>query len=153
CRPPFTEERSAMRYARWLALVVLAAGVAGGVLAQTTGGNAKGKRTLGTKPSDAELVERLLAGRREYQAVLEALRTHYIAAGDLERARWAEDELVQWHVIPKYAFRLEMDVPPPNLHQQGSYNIPEANEMYRRAILYKDKNWGTDYVKNQRRAE
>src|SRR5205085_11324559 len=92
--------------------------------------------------SDVEKVERLLAARREYQAALEQLRTHYSAAGDVERTRWAEEELVQFHRIAKQAFRLELDVPPPTL--QAAYNIPEANELYRRALLYKDKGWGAD---------
>ena len=61
---------------------------------------------------------------------LETLRAHYIAAGDIERARWAEDELLQFHRITKQAFRLDLDVPPPTL--QASYNIPEANELYSR---------------------
>ena len=100
---------------------------------------------------DADLVERLLAARKEYQVSLENLRTHYVNLGDIERARWAEDELIQFHRIPKNPFLLELDVPPPNL--QGNTNIPEANEIYRRAITYKDKGWGTDYVDNQRRAE
>src|SRR5262245_17129230 len=51
------------------------------------------------KRSDVEFVERLLATRREYQQALEGLRAHYIAAGDLERAKWAEDELIQFHRI------------------------------------------------------
>jgi tetratricopeptide (TPR) repeat protein len=101
--------------------------------------------------ADVELVERLLASRREYQMTLEALRAHYIATGDIERARWAEDELLQYHRITKQAFRLELDVPPPTL--QANYNIPEANELYRRAVVFKDKGWGTDYIDNQRRAE
>ena len=92
-----------------------------------------------------------MAARREYQKSLETLRTHYIAAGDIERARWAEDELLQFHRIRKQAFRLELDVPPPTL--QASYNIPEANELYKQAMTYKDKGWGTDYIDNQRRAE
>jgi len=100
---------------------------------------------------DADLVERLLAARKEYQVSLENLRTHYVNLGDIERARWAEDELIQFHRIPKNPFLLELDVPPPNL--QGTTNIPEANEIYRRAMTYKDKGWGTDYVDNQRRAE
>jgi TolA-binding protein len=103
------------------------------------------------KKNDAELVERLLAARKEYQATLEALRAHYIATGDIERGRWAEDELLQFHRVTKQAFRLELDVPPPTL--QALYNIPEANELYRRAISFKDKGWGTDYIDNQRRAE
>ncbi len=101
--------------------------------------------------SDIELVERVLAGRREYQRSLEQLRSYYLSQGDVERARWAEDELRQYHRINKYAYRLELDVPPPTL--QAAQNIPEANELYRRALTYKDKGWGSDYLDNQRRAE
>jgi tetratricopeptide (TPR) repeat protein len=102
--------------------------------------------------TDIELVERLLAARRDYQASLEQLRAYYVAHQDLERARWAEDELREYHRINKYAFRLELDVPPPTLHAQ--YNIPEANDLYRRAMAYKGKGfWGTDYRDNQKRAE
>jgi TolA-binding protein len=101
--------------------------------------------------ADTPVVERLLAARREYQETLEALRAHYIATGDIERARWAEEELLQFHRIPKQAYVLDLDVPPPTL--QALYNIPEANDLYRRALVYKDKGWGNDYVDNQRRAE
>jgi hypothetical protein len=101
--------------------------------------------------SDLEMVERLLAARRDYQNALEQLRQHYISAGDLERARWAEDELRQYHRVPKQAYSLELDVPPPTLH--AAQNIPDANELYKRAMSYKDKGWGTDYTDNQRRAE
>jgi hypothetical protein len=102
-------------------------------------------------PSDIELVERLLAARRDYQLSLERLNAHYKAVGDVERARWAEDELKQLHRINKQAFRLELDVPPPTL--QATYNIPDANELYRRAMTYKDHGWGDNYTDNQRRAE
>jgi hypothetical protein len=98
-----------------------------------------------------ELVERLLAARKEYQMTLETLRAHYIKAGDLEHARWAEEELVHYHRIAKQAYILALDAPPPTL--QANYNIPQANELYRRAMGYKDKGWGTDYIDNQRRAE
>ena len=101
--------------------------------------------------SDIELVERVLAGRREYQRSLEQLRSYYLSQGDVERARWAEEELRQYHRINKNAYRLELDVPPPTL--QAAQNIPEANELYRRALTYKDKGWGSDYLDNERRAE
>jgi hypothetical protein len=100
---------------------------------------------------DVEIVERLLAARKEYQLTLEALRAHYIATNDIERAHWAEDELIQFHRILKHPYRLELDVPPPTL--DASTNVPEANELYRRAMLFKDKGMGTSYVDNQRRAE
>jgi TolA-binding protein len=110
---------------------------------------AKGKKA-GAK-GDLEMVERLLAARREYQTTMEALRAHYIGAGDVERARWAEEELFAYHRINKYPFRLELVVPPPTL--QGNYNIPEANELYRQAIKYKDHSYGQEYFDNQHRAE
>lgn len=108
---------------------------------------AKGKKA----GSDVEIVEKLLSARKEYQLTLESLRAHYIGNGDIERARWAEEELLQFHRMSKQAFRLELDVPPPTL--QASYNIPEANELYRRAMSFKAKGWGTTYIDNQRRAE
>lgn len=100
---------------------------------------------------DLELVEKVLAARREYQKSLENLRLHYLKAGDLERAKWAEEELRGYHRIPKHAFILDLDVPPPNLI--GNTNVPEANKLYMAAMSYKDKGWGTDYIDNQRRAE
>jgi TolA-binding protein len=103
------------------------------------------------KPSDLELVERLITARRDYQKTLELLRGHYLQVGDMERSKWAEEELRQFHRIPKHAFRLELDVPPPNL--QATANIPDANKLFTRAMTYKDKGWGTEYLDNQRRAE
>ncbi|MFM7150591.1 MAG: tetratricopeptide repeat protein [Gemmataceae bacterium] len=103
------------------------------------------------KASDVPLVERLLAARKEYQLTLESLRKHYIQTGDVERARWAEEELVQYHRVTKQVYRLELDVPPPTLKAQQ--NIPEANKLYRQALTYKDKGWGNDYIDNQRRSE
>ncbi|HEX5271764.1 MAG TPA: hypothetical protein VFW33_14805 [Gemmataceae bacterium] len=110
----------------------------------------------GTKPrgpaSDVELVEKVLAARRDYQVSLEALRAHYISVQDTERARWTEDELREFHRINKQAYNLDLDVPPPTL--KAEKNIPEANELYKRAMTYKDKGWtGGDYTDNQRRAE
>ena len=84
--------------------------------------------------SDIELVERVLAARRDYQTALEQLRAFYVAKGDVERAGWAEEELLGFHRILKQAYRLELDVPPPTL--QAAQNIPEANELYRRAMTW-----------------
>lgn len=101
--------------------------------------------------NDLEQVEKVLLARRDYQKALENLRTHYLKAGDVEKARWAEEELRQYHRIPKQAFRLDLDVPPPSL--PGNVNVPEANALYMRAMGYKDRGWGTEYIDNQRRAE
>jgi tetratricopeptide (TPR) repeat protein len=120
------------------------------LLAQTPPAKDKDKAKAAAK-SDVETVERLLAARKEYQTTLETLRAYYAATGDIERARWAEEELVSYHRIPKHAFRLELDVPPPTL--KADHNIPEANDLYRRAMTFKDKGWGTNYIDNQRRAE
>jgi hypothetical protein len=101
--------------------------------------------------TDIELVEKLLLARRDYQRTLELLRAHYLQAGDLERGRWAEDELREYHRMNHQAYRLDLDVPPPTL--QASTNVPEANKLLTRAKEYKDKGFGMDYIDNQRRAE
>jgi TolA-binding protein len=142
-----------------LALLALLAVLSAGVYAQTTSNappSDKDKKppTTGGQAannSDVEKVERVIAARREFKDSLEALRAHYIATGEIERARWAEEELVQFHRINKQAYKLELDVPPPTLN--ASYNIPEANELYKQAMTYKDKGFGNDYIDNQRRAE
>ncbi|NBO91417.1 MAG: hypothetical protein EBV06_03740 [Planctomycetia bacterium] len=131
-------------------LLILALGVIfTDVHGQTPTPPAAPKTTGGKR--DRELVERLLASRKEYQLTLEALRKLYIQMGDIERARWAEEELIQYHRVPKQAFLLELDVPPPTL--KGNSNIPEANKLYRQAMVYKDKGWGNEYTDNMRRAE
>jgi TolA-binding protein len=133
----------------FLSLIVLAGD--GRSQAPPAGPPGSGKPPAGA-PSDVEKVERVLAARRDYQLALEQLRSHYAAVGDVERTHWAEEELRQFHRMSKQAYRLELDVPPPTL--QALYNVPEANDLYRRAMTYKDKGWGgTEYIDNQRRAE
>jgi tetratricopeptide (TPR) repeat protein len=139
--------------------IVAVVGLSALALAQTSPPQtapATGGRTGPGAGGDIEKVERVLAARREYQASLEQLRTQYMATGDTERAKWAEEELLQYHRIAKQAYRLELDVPPPTLQAPPITvkNVPEANELYMRAVGYKDKGWtGTDYIDNQRRAE
>lgn len=103
------------------------------------------------KKSEVEMVERLLALREEYQQVLMELRAYYMTLNEVERARWAEQELLAFHRIPKPSFRNELEVPPRNL--EGKRNVPKANELFRQAMQFKDRGWGDDYVYNQRRAE
>jgi tetratricopeptide (TPR) repeat protein len=115
---------------------------------------AAGAQAPSGKPADTadvEFVERLIVARRDYQKSLEVLRAHYLKAGDLERAKWAEEELIQFHRIPKQAFRLELDVPPPKLGSMA--NVTEANKLYTRGVSLKERGYGTDYIDNQRRAE
>src|SRR5262245_54180673 len=132
-----------------VALVALAALVQLAVRAQNSTPALKSGPVASTK--DVQAVERLLAARKEYQQSLENLRRLYIQMGDIERARWAEKELLEYHRIIKQAYLLHLDVPPPTL--KGNVNIPEANKLYRAAMAYKGKGWGTDFIDNQRRAE
>lgn len=135
---------------RWVPLVAILA-LTAWVTVQGQG-PPPGKGTeKGAFANDLELVEKVLTARREYQKSLEQLRALYLKVGDIEKAKWAEEELRQYHRIPKHAFRLDLDVPPPSL--PGNVNVPEANLLYMQAMGYKDKGWGTDYVDNQRRAE
>jgi TolA-binding protein len=141
-----------MTYRRAGAAVLgLVLGVASLLYAQA-GKEKEKEKEKGKAAADTAMVERLLAARREYQETLEALRAHYIAVGDIERARWAEEELISFHRIAKQAFDLKLDVPPPSL--QALHNIPEANDLYRRALAFKTKSgFGDSYVDNQHRAE
>jgi hypothetical protein len=103
------------------------------------------------KKNDIEMVEKLIAARKQYQSSLEQLRAYYERSNDMERKKWAEDELRQFHRVIKHAYMLELDVPIPTL--QPKDNIPEANDLYRRAMTYKEKGFGSDYLDNQRRTE
>ena len=132
---------------RWLAplLVVFA------IIVMAAAMRAQTSPTGTSKGGDLELVQKVINNRREYQKTLEQLRVHYYQAGDLERMRWAEEELRQYHRIPKHAFIIDLHVPPPNLN--GHTNVTEANKLFTWAMQYKDKGFGVDYIDNQRRAE
>jgi TolA-binding protein len=101
--------------------------------------------------SDLEMVEKLRVVRSDYQATLEKLYRFYTANNDRERADAAAEELKQFHRMNKYPYRLELDVPPPTLEPR--YNVPDANELYKRAMYYKDRGIGSELADNQRRAE
>ena len=138
---------------RWTYLLV--PGLVAGTLAtaacgQTVAPVGNGKPASNTT-SDVELVEKLLVARREYVKILVQLRRHYEAGGDLERKKWAEDELREFNRMNKQAFRLDLEVPPPTL--QGTVNIPEANKLFTKAMSFKDRGWNADYIDNQHRAE
>ncbi len=101
--------------------------------------------------SEVPMVEELVKARRSYQESMMKLYLHYKKTNDNERMKWVEEELKQFHRIVKHAYLLELDVPIQSL--QPKDNIKEANEMFRQAISYKDRGFGTDYIDNQRRAE
>src|SRR5215471_4584269 len=100
---------------------------------------------------DISQVKRIIAARQEYQSALEDLRAHYIRQGDMEHVRWVEEELLAYHRISKRAYRLELDVPPPTL--TPSQNLPEANDLFRRAVAFMSRGWGQESDDNYRRAE
>lgn len=104
------------------------------------------------KMPEAELVENLLKVRKEYWAALDKLRQHYDGNNDIEKERWVQEEIRSFHRMMKYSYRLDIkDVPPPTLQAKNS--IPEANALYRRAMEFKGKGTGEEYIDNQRRAE
>lgn len=102
--------------------------------------------------SDVELVERTNAARKEYEASLKKLWEHYKKTGDKLRVKWVEEELMGFHLLNKPSYNLDVqDVPPPGL--EARTNIREANDLYKAAMEYKGKGFGTDYTLNMRRAE
>jgi TolA-binding protein len=134
---------------KWHGLVLAVCLSAPALVLSQNGEKGKGDGIL--KKSDLQLVEKLLAARRNYEVLLTELRKLYIQTGDLERARWAEEELLQYHRINKQAFLLHLDVP--NQSFRPTEEKPEATRLYREAMKYKDKGYGIDYIDNQRRAE
>jgi hypothetical protein len=100
--------------------------------------------------NEEAMVKAVNAARKAYQDSLLKLHDLYSKNGEKERARWVEDELRGYHLINKPAYRLE-DVPSAKLEAKD--NIREANDLYRQAMQYKDKGFGTDFTLNQRRAE
>jgi hypothetical protein len=135
------------------ALVLGVVFVLGGEAQQPTKPGAGPAKGAAPKPvSDIDLVEKVLNCRRDYQVSLEALRAHYVSTNEPEKVRWAEDELRQFHRMNKQAYNLKLDVPPETL--KAELNIPEANELYIKAMEFKNKGgWGDDYIDNMRRAE
>jgi TolA-binding protein len=97
------------------------------------------------------MVKRVIAARREYQNSLEQLHAHYDSTGDLERRKWAETELLQFHRVPQPAYVIDLDVAGPGL--RPDQNVPAANELYRKAMNYKGKGFATEYQDNLIRAE
>lgn len=105
-----------------------------------------------TAGSDVELVERCIAARKEYESSLKALYEYYHRIADKQRSQWTEQELMGYHLLFKPSYNLDVkDVPPATL--EAKTNIREANELYRSAMEYKGKGFGSDYILNQRRAE
>src|ERR1700722_14754219 len=134
-----------------------AAGFVGWAVAQSPN-KPEAKKNLPTESagppatSDVELVERCIAARKEYENSLRALYEHYHRIADKQRSQWTEQELMGYHLIFKPSYNLDVkDVPPATL--EAKVNIREANEMYRSAMDYKGRGFGSDYTLNQRRAE
>src|SRR5262245_331676 len=79
--------------------------------------------------SDVELVERVIAARKEYEGSLKALFDHYQKHGDKQRTQWAEQELMGYHLLFRPSYNLDVkDVPPPSL--EAKVNVREANELF-----------------------
>jgi hypothetical protein len=139
---------------RWLiAALLVGGGIGVAVLADTTPtSNSNPKTSTPEHSGEVELVESVLKARKDYWVALDKLRQYYVSTNDIEKARWVEEELKSYHRMMKYSYRLDVkDVPPPTL--QPKQNVVEANNLFRRAIEYKGRGTGDEYIDNQRRAE
>lgn len=143
-----------------LALMLGTAGFVGWAVAQTPAKPNDAKKNLPPEPGvspalvspDNELVERVIAARREYENSLRALYEYYHRVADRQRSQWSEQELMGYHLLFKPSYNLDIkDVPPTTL--EAKTNIREANELYRSAMEFKGRGFGNEYVLNQRRAE
>jgi len=128
---------------RWVgtAAVALGLGVAAGAQ----------PRPAANTAGEIAAVKRVIAARREYQIALEQLHGYYAAIGEGENARWSEDELKQFHRVVKPAYVIDLDIAGPGL--RPDQNVPAANDLFRRAMQFKDKGFGSDFADNRIRAE
>src|SRR5262245_56184970 len=97
-------------------IVLVTAGLVGVTLCPFMGSD--DRKPAAAKPAggEAELVEQVLAARRQYQQSLANLYELYAKTGDKERAKWVEEELKGFHLLAKPSYRLDVqDVPPPTL--------------------------------------
>lgn len=105
----------------------------------------------GVPSGELELVEKVIAARRVYAESLKALQDHYRATRDERRLRLAEEELRAFYRNPQPVYRIELDVPGPQ--RRPLENVSAANDLFRWALSYKDKGFGTEYIDNMHRAE
>jgi TolA-binding protein len=139
---------------RWfLAASLLAAGVVTAAVVADTNAPPVPKGGATDSTGEVELIESVIKARKDYWSALDKLRQHYVATHDVEKAKWAEEELKSYHRVMKYSYRLDVkDVPPPTL--QPKQNVVEANTLFRRAVEFQAKGGtGDEFVDNQRRAE
>jgi tetratricopeptide (TPR) repeat protein len=135
---------------RWVVAATIL--VAGGVGRAENPPAPTPKGTPTERGGEVDLVEAVIKARKDYWSSLDKLRQHYVATNDIEKAKWVEDELKAYHRMMKYSYRLDVkDVPPPTL--QPKQNLTEANNLFRRAVDYKNKGSGDEFIDNQRRAE
>src|SRR5215813_4982474 len=87
-RSPFLLRRSHVKYSPLIGTTLLAAGLLSGPAAAQQKEAPKGDKA---SASDYKLVKDLMESRAKYQASLEQLRAFYLGAGDVEKARWAEE--------------------------------------------------------------
>ncbi len=105
----------------------------------------------GPPSAEVALIEKLVVARKEYQLILQQVRAYYVKSGDAEKLTWAEEELKDYHMMSHYSYIKDLFVPPPTL--QGTVNILEANNLFERALKFKDTGYGMTYLENQHRAE
>ncbi|MCX7665796.1 MAG: hypothetical protein N2112_09630 [Gemmataceae bacterium] len=139
---------------RWLLIpTILAGGVGVVAIADNTSGKSTpaGEGPPAKASNEVELVESIIKARKDYLTGLENLRSYYQSTSDLEKQKWVEEEMRAYHRMMKYSYRLDVqDVPPPTLPPKQ--NIPEANNLFRRAMEYKGRG-GDIPLDDQRRAE
>jgi TolA-binding protein len=101
--------------------------------------------------NEINMVKHLIAARREYQQSLEQLHAYYESTADAERRKWAEAELLSFHRVPQPAYIIDLDVAGPGL--RPDQNVPAANELYRKAMSYSGKGFGSEHQDNLIRCE
>ncbi|HUV41336.1 MAG TPA: hypothetical protein VMW23_06095 [Sedimentisphaerales bacterium] len=81
---------------------------------------------------ESDIVEHLSINRQAYRQALEALISHYTAAGNDMKLAWAKSELAALDSIQQYNYILQASLAGPDL--RADTPIAEANELYNQAF-------------------
>ena len=100
-----------------------------------------------TKAGETDIIEQTAVNRQAYRQSLELLVGYYTRTGNSMKLRWAERELAALNTIPQYKYIVEASVARPNL--KASTSIPEADDLYKDALLFEKKAGPLPFIKNE----
>ena len=93
-------------------------------------------RSVSSLSGEVEMVERVAVARETYRLTMEALKQHYVSAGNATKLHWVSKELDEFAKNEKYHYLSELELAGPDLKPTES--IAAADQLYKEAVVFKD---------------